>query len=262
MGKTGVAVPSRVGNRLVWMPLLLCCTAAVTLAGCVTTPPRDSAEWPEPPEPKLVLQAGDELQVTFLYWSEFDSQQQVRVDGKISLQIVGEVDVVGMTPGELRAKLIEMYKPHLKDPEINVVASTLGTRRVFVGGEVLNPSVVLMGGSDLTVLEAIMQAGGPNKASAKLAEVVVVRRHEGRQYAKSINVRDMVEDPTSEPFFLAPFDVVFVPRTNIDKVGQWVDQYINAIVPRNFYANYTWMDQRDAVVETNTSSFNVNLPGI
>lgn len=262
MGTTGFVVSSCMGTGRYLTPLMLCFAAVFALAGCVTTPPSDTAEWPEPPDPKLVLQAGDELQITFLYWSELDSEQRVRIDGKISLQLIGELEVVGMTPGQLRAQLIEMYDPHLKDPEINVVASTLGTRRVFVGGEVLNPGVVLMGSRNITVIEAIMQAGGPNKRSAKMANVVVVRQHEGKQYARSVNLRDMVENATSQPFHLAPFDVVYVPRTNIDKLGQWVDQYINAIVPRNFYANYTWMDQRDAIVDTETSSVNVNMPGI
>ena len=36
----------------------------------------------------------------------------------------------------------------------------------------------------------------------------------------------------SEPFYLQADDIVYVPRTKIDRVDQWVDQYMNQPVPR------------------------------
>jgi polysaccharide export outer membrane protein len=89
------------------------------------------------------------------------------------------------------------------------------------------------------VLEAIMHAGGFNKASARMANVVVIRNHEGRQHSCSLDLRKAIEEPASDPFYLEPNDIVFVPRTAIDRVDQWVDQYINQIVPRAVHYNFT-----------------------
>lgn len=235
--------------------------SAVWMAGCVTATPPKTAELPPPDQPALVLQTGDKVLVQYLLWPELNIQQTVRLDGKISLQMVGDVEVTGRTPEQVRDTLKTMYASHLKDPEINVIVETLGNQRVYVGGEVRIPGVVMMTGK-MTLLQAIMQAGGFDKRSAKMNSVVLIRQKDGKQYAKSFDLREILKNPESDTVALAPFDVVFVPRTAIDRVDQWVDQYVNSIVPRNFYANYVWNDQRDAITDPQTSTFNVQLPGL
>lgn len=217
------------------------CATVLWAAGCVITPP-ETAEWPEPETPAVVLQAGDEVEVIFRHWPDLNSRQTVRIDGRISMQLIGEIEVVGLKPAQLQEQLVKRYESRLKDPEITVVASTLGNQRVYVGGEVSRPGVVLMTGR-LTLLEAIMQAGGPLKQSARLAKVVVVRQKDGKRYARAVNIKKALEKAESDPFELAPFDVVFVPRTSIDRIDQWIDQHINQIIPRNFHANYTWVEE-------------------
>lgn len=223
----------------------------------MTTPPKDSPTFPEASDTATTLSAGDEVQVLYTYWPELDIAQAVRPDGKISLKMVGDVEAAGKTPEALRDELLTMYASKIKEPDITVVVSGLGSHRVYVSGEVLVPGLVPINGK-LTLLEAIMQAGGFNKTSAKMREVVVVRQHEGRQYAKTFNVKEMLQESESEIVELQPYDVIFVPRTAIDKLDQVVDQYVNKLIPDNFYANYVWNDQRDqATSQSNSVQFNV-----
>lgn len=211
---------------------------ALGLSGCMTTPPFADS-FPAAAEPTVVLKPGDVLQVKFLYWPELNEEKQsIRPDGKISLQLVGDVQAEGHTPEELRNHLLDLYQDKLIDPEIAVVVSSLDSHRVYVGGEVLSPGLVMINGR-LTALEAIMQAGGFRKESAKMSSVVVVRQRDGAQYARTIDLRKSIEEPQSEPFLLEPYDIVFVPRTAIDQVDQWVDQYINQIIPRSLHYNFT-----------------------
>lgn len=210
-----------------------------TLPGCITTPP-SSESFPAAAEPKVVLQPGDVLQVKFLYWPELnEDKQSIRPDGKISLQLVGDVQAQGLTPDELRAQLLELYHDKLKEPEIAVVVNSLDSHRVYVTGEVQNPGLVMINGR-LTALEAVMQAGGFAKESAKRKTVVVVRQREGKQFATTLDLRKALEEPESEPFLLEPYDIVFVPRTNIDQVDQWVEQYVNKIIPRSVHWGFTY----------------------
>jgi protein involved in polysaccharide export with SLBB domain len=215
------------------------------LSGCVTTPP-PSESFPVAAEPKVVLQPGDVLQVKFLYWPELNEEKQsIRPDGKISLQLVGDVQAQGRTPDELRTDLLSMYQDKLIEPEISVVVNSLDSHRVYVTGEVQNPGLVMINGR-LTALEAVMQAGGFLKESAKRATVVVVRQREGKQFSTTLDLRKALEEPETEPFLLEPYDIVFVPRTNIDQVDQWVDQYINKLVPRNVHWSFTYdLNQQD-----------------
>ncbi|HRK36042.1 MAG TPA: polysaccharide biosynthesis/export family protein [Candidatus Hydrogenedentes bacterium] len=236
------AMPDRKALPLLLRASLLKFVAAVSLIcalpGCLTTPP-PSESFPVAAEPKVVLQPGDVLQVKFLYWPELNEEKQaIRPDGKISLQLVGDVQAEGRTPDELRTDLLSIYEDKLIEPEIAVVVNSLDSHRVYVGGEVMQPGLVMISGR-LTALEAIMQAGGFKKQSAKMASVVVIRQREGKQFSQSLDLRKAIESPESEPFLLEPYDIVFVPRSNIDQIDQWVDQYINQIVPRSLHYSFT-----------------------
>ncbi len=219
---------------------ILC--AITILTGCATTPP------PMPATPEvstfilsedLVLRAGDSLRIEFPYTPEMDSGQYIRPDGYITPKLIGEVQAAGKTPAELRNELIELYASTLKDPEITVSVVELASHVVYVSGEVLQPGLIKMPGRPLTALEAVMNAGGFNKRSAKRREVVVVRLANGKQVAQSFDLRSALEEPLSEPFFLEPYDIVYVPRTRIDQIDQWIDQHINEIIPRNVYFTFT-----------------------
>jgi protein involved in polysaccharide export with SLBB domain len=197
------------------------------------------SNWPQAcPDAPLSLQAGDTLRIRFAYWPELDEQEAIRPDGKISLSLIGDVTAAGVTPEQLRAELLTQYADKIKDPEITIIVQSLDSRRVYIGGEVRLPGVVAMP-AKMTLPQAIMQAGGFLKDSAKLSSVVVVRQRDGSQQSCSVDVRKMFEDPKSDQFLLEPFDIVYVPRTSIDRVDQWVEQYINKIVPRNIYATFS-----------------------
>jgi len=210
----------------------------VILGGCITkTPPAETEDWPEAQEVKLVLQPGDTIDVRYAYWSDFDQQQFVRPDGQITLPLVGAVEAAGMTPEELTAHLNEIYADKLKDPEISVIVRSLDSQRVYVCGEVRAPGMIRMSGQT-TALDAIIEAGGFVSWSAKVKNVVVIRHRDGKRYARSLDLRRALRDPTSDPFYLEPHDVVFVPRTVINVVDQYVEQYVNQIIPRNVHMQF------------------------
>jgi len=76
---------------------------------------------------------------------------------------------------------------------------------------VLRPGKIL---SDrpITVLEAIMEAGGFDYSKANLKSVRIVR-HEGNEVRNfKVNLKLPLEGKRSEPFYLKPSDIVFVPE--------------------------------------------------
>lgn len=181
----------------------------------------------------VVLRPGDEVEIKFYSTPELDEQQEVRPDGKISLQLLGDVLVDGKTPEEIRSELKDRYAERLQDPEIAVIVRDLVNRKIFVGGEVLDPGIIEMKGS-ITALEAIMEAGGFNMDTAEYENVVVIRHKEGRRYGCALNFDEALEGEVYDPFFLEPHDIVFVPQTTIVKVTTWIDQHINRIIPLGF----------------------------
>lgn len=207
-------------------------TVLAALSGCATTPsvPAVTAmAMPESPADS-VIRVGDLVDVRFIYWPDYDVSQVIGADGTLELPVLGEVQAAGRTPDELRNELLTSYVGELRDPEIMVLVREEANRRVYVAGEVRSPGAVPIVGQ-LTVVEAVMTAGGLRNRSAKISNVLIIRRIGDRQYARTVNLREPFKMAEAEPFFVQANDVVFVPRTKIDYLNQWVDQYVNDAIP-------------------------------
>ena len=179
---------------------------------------------------------GDNMDVKFDYVPELNDTVTVRPDGYISLQRVGEIRVQGLTPAELSEQLKARYGAVIKQPELTVIVRQFAVQRVFVGGEVTSPGMVPLHGQ-VTCLQAILSTGGP-RMSARLSDVVLLR-HVGENQAEAYKLDlNKVIAGTVADTVLRPFDVVVVPRSRIAKVGQFVDSYINALLPRSIVFPY------------------------
>src|SRR5438876_2021180 len=109
----------------------------------------------------VILASGDVVKLTFSSAPELNQSQKVRVDGKLSLPLVGEVDAAGKTIGQLQSELIQLYKSQLKTPEVTVSLEASVTS-VTVSGAVHKPGKLAFE-RPTTVIQAIMEAGGPSE---------------------------------------------------------------------------------------------------
>src|SRR5437660_10526436 len=89
----------------------------------------------------VILASGDVVKLTFSSAPELNQSQKVRVDGKLSLPLGGEVDAAGKTVGQLQSDLIQLYKPQLKTPEVTVSLEGSVTT-VTVSGAVAKPAKI------------------------------------------------------------------------------------------------------------------------
>jgi len=189
-------------------------------------------------EKEYRIQVGDQLDIKFFYNPELNEQVTVRPDGRISLQLVHEVMVAGLTPSELTQRLKQKYAPELKKPEIAVIVRSFGAYKIYVDGEVNKSGMFPIVGY-MTVLQAISQAGGM-KDTARTSEVVIIRRGEfNKPLAFQLNLRKVVDSTDmSQDIALQPFDIVYVPKSAIANVNTWVDQYIRKNIPIDFSTGF------------------------
>ncbi len=206
---------------------------ASLLTACQTSPPSALQPYPdaklEAPA-RVTLKSGDVVEIKFAYAGQFNESQTVRPDGKIELQLIGEVAAEGKTPSELRDELVKLYSVQLKHPELAVFARTLYERRVYVGGEVSKPGPVDMPG-EMTAFEAVMLAGGFNREKAAVQSVIVVRKQDGRMVGQALDFKDALAGREAQPFYLQPRDIVYVPRTAIVDVDDWIQQHLWRLLP-------------------------------
>ena len=71
---------------------------------------------PETPA-RLSLKPGDVIEIKFAYAGQLNDTQTIRPDGKIELQLIGEIVAEGKSPSELRDELINLYTPQVRHPE-------------------------------------------------------------------------------------------------------------------------------------------------
>jgi protein involved in polysaccharide export with SLBB domain len=182
------------------------------------------------------------LEIKFFYTPELNENVTIRPDGKISLQLIGEILVVGMTTQNLTEKLRERYARILFTPEISVLVRTFAGQKAFVGGEVSTPGIVSFDGPP-TLLQALIQVGWI-KRSAQLQNVVIVRNSGvARPDVLFVNIEQWLEEPEqTSPVLLQPFDVVYVPKTRVAKVNDFITQYIDdpILIPLSRLANFSF----------------------
>ena len=181
------------------------------ITSCRTAPVVEPIEQTADHSEAISLREGDVVKITFPGAPSLDTTQQIRRDGKITLSPpVGEIAVVGMTPAELEKEVLKLYSSQLvsKEVTVTVVSSSFP---VFVTGAVIRPGKI---SSDhpMTALEAIMEAGGFDYTKANLKAVVVVRHEEGRVRSFTLNLKLALQGKQSEPFYLKPSDIVYVPE--------------------------------------------------
>ena len=218
--------------------LALALLALGALAGCyeITTQPLPDAERlaaaPRQPAP-YVIQSGDLLGVRFYQHNELDEEVRVRPDGKISLQLIGDIQAAGQQPEALAGAINEVYRSELTNPRATVVVREMGAK-VWVGGEVDKPGVIPLT-ANLTLFEAVQEAG-TFKKEAHLKQVVLIRRDpDGTPRGFAVDVRPTAGgiDPGRD-VPLQPYDIVWVPRSKIADVNLFVEQYIRNNLPIDF----------------------------
>jgi polysaccharide export outer membrane protein len=227
------------------------CALALTVLGCSST-----GDIPRPaPSPKpyfqtineagdYVIQHGDVMTVAFFNNPELNEDVTVRPDGKITLQLIGDVEAVGLSPRELDDRLTQAFSAELIQPDLTVIIRQFARHQVWVGGEVNGPGLQQLQ-VGMTALNAIMGAGGFN-STARMTEVVIIRRGpDARPYGWKVNLKQVLYDADmSRDVVLQPYDVIFVPREKIAQFNDFVQKYILGILP---FRPYFRIDLRDII---------------
>jgi protein involved in polysaccharide export with SLBB domain len=190
--------------------------------------------------PEYRIQVGDHLEIKFFYSPELNEQVIVRPDGRISLQLIPEVEVTGLTLATLTDLLTRRYSADLNQPEVTVLVREFGLQRVFVDGEVGSPGIVALLGQ-MTALQAIAQAGGM-KETARSTDVIIIRRGEAdTPVALRVDLKKAREGSNlAQDISLAPLDIIYVPRSRIANVNLFVDQYIRRVLPFDWVIGTRW----------------------
>jgi protein involved in polysaccharide export with SLBB domain len=177
------------------------------------------------------LRAGDQVRVVVFFHPDLTQELPIRPDGRITFPIAGDLPAAGRTPEELGKDLTERLERVLRNAEASVLVQRFADLRVYVGGEVNNAGVYPLT-APLTTLQAMLQAGGARK-TASLSNVFVIRNENGAPRIMKLDLRQSTLEAigSRDDIALEPLDIVFVPKTRIAHVNDFVEQYITKVLP-------------------------------
>jgi polysaccharide biosynthesis/export protein len=150
--------------------------------------------------------------LTVVFWREqnMNADVVVRPDGKITLPLINEVDAVGLTTEELRAKLVKEAARFVTDPNATVVVKQINSRKVFVTGEVGRPGAFPLSDT-MTVIQALALAGGLREF-ANASGIIVMRNEGGQTKSFKVNYKDIRKGKNlQQNIVLKPGDTIVVP---------------------------------------------------
>jgi polysaccharide export outer membrane protein len=80
-------------------------------------------------------------------------------DGRITMPLIGKVDVSGLTPSEVEARIKGLLERYINNPDVSVTVLEAGSKPISVIGAVTHPGRIGITGN-ISLIQAITQAGG------------------------------------------------------------------------------------------------------
>ena len=155
--------------------------------------------------------AEDLLEISVFEIPELNRTVRVSEQGTISLPLLGEMDVKGLTAMQLEDRLkVALSRKYLQDPQVSVFVREFGSKKVSVIGAVGKPGVYQMLGPR-TLLQVLSEAGGLEKEAG--SHLFVIRAVAGgATYATPVKISDLLMNRDPElNLAVNPGDVISVP---------------------------------------------------
>ncbi len=159
-----------------------------------------------------VIGPEDVLQISVWGSPELNVQQlPVRPDGMISVPLVGDIKVDGMTPEQLKEYLEKEYLKYIKTPNVSVIVTAVNSFKVFIIGGGVSAGTGSSSGaitlkSNTTLLQLLAQLGSLQGADLKSAYLLRSGKKMPVNFMKLIENGDVSQD-----IDLHRGDVIFIP---------------------------------------------------
>ena len=186
------------------LPLLILALAMVSACSHQGGGPPPALTARKAASPTIISQ-GDGIRLTFRKLQELNQTQKVRPDGWINLLQVGRVKAAGKSLDALQSELVARYE--LKETGDLIVSMESTDSVVYVTGAVGTVGRIVLD-RPMTVLEAIMESGGFDRATANLKRVTLTRMVNGKYVTYTMDMRN----PNAGAMYVQPYDMIEVPR--------------------------------------------------
>ena len=196
---------------------------ALTACACISSPAL-AQDRQELQVPTYQLQTGDTLDVKYRTTPEYDQTVTILPDGDVSLTLLGNVHLSGLTVQQAHDAVTLLAAKRLRDPDVSLSVKEGEKDHFSVVGEVTTPGRFELHGR-LTAVEALAMAGGFKNTSSQNNVVLVHRLSETSEYgeATAIDFRRLRKlNASTELPTMHPGDVLIVSTNKFSKLERVV----------------------------------------
>lgn len=181
---------------------------------------------------EYIVQPPDTLEITSPTAAELDGEKPVvNADGKITLTLIGDVKVAGLTPTEIARKLETNLKRYYQRPVVSVRVTHRDSKRIFVFGEVAGTGAHPYTGRD-TVLSVLSQSRPSFSAWNERVHVIRPSHEDDKRHVMIVNANDMMKrGDLGKNFHLLEGDILYVPPTPLAWIGQKFQELLQPVQP-------------------------------
>ena len=128
--------------------------------------------------------------------------------GNIRIPYIGELNVLGYTENEVREKIEGELGKFLKNPDLIFVTVKLSGIRFVVTGEVGSPGTINLTQNQVTIIDAIANAGEISQLGNRSNVTLIRKTLDGvKKYKLDLTKIEIFE---SENFYVQPNDIIYV----------------------------------------------------
>ena len=206
-----MAMPKKLKKLILFIGLAILVACASDLPSVKTlVEHQESNPAADKSDADYIIGPGDNLSIDVWKEAELSKKVSVRLDGGVSLPLVGDVEAAGLTCTQLREELEKKYKDFVDVPEISVTVLESRSKRIYVLGRINRPGEYLLQ-KDMTVVQAIALAGGTGEWAAT-SDIKLIRKIKGIEKTFKVDYDAIVSgEDLSQNVLLQPDDTIFVP---------------------------------------------------
>ena len=180
-------------------------------------------------QPEYYVEIGDVLDIDVWRVADLSRSVPVRPDGRISMPVVGDLNVVGLTLVEVRELLTEKFADYVWNPQVSLSIRQFGGRKFIIMGEISSPGVYRYQ-QDITLIEALALAGG-FKQESKEGKVMILRgdiRKSPKVKMITANMENVFKKGIiSENIAILPNDIIYVGKDFLGDYNEIINEVIS-----------------------------------
>ncbi len=170
----------------------------------------DTPDPAKPPEEFYVIGAGDSIGIQVWKEPTLSGQVTVRPDGYVTLPLLNEVQVVGLTTGQLRKLLEQKYKEFTTDPFVTISVGGIASAEVFLIGSSTGKNGAFPLRGNETIMQLLTRSGGLG-IFADRSNIRIVRREGPKITEYIVDYDAIVKGDLKQDILLRPGDRIIIP---------------------------------------------------